>query len=69
MISDIELCNQLGFESRWLDHVDSYSLIRRDGSIEEGYVYAYKDQTKAFGNKSWVQVDNRGNITRISTIK
>ena len=63
------LYSALGLEPRWLDHVDKYTIPRRDGSMEEGYIYSYNDLNKSFGGITIVEVDLNGNITRKTTTK
>ena len=59
----------LGLEPRWLSYVDQFSIPNGDGSFEEGYSYAYEDMSKTYGRKSWVEVDNQGNIKRVIKTK
>lgn len=63
------LYDVLGLEPRWLSYVDKFSIPKGDGTIEEGYSYAYEDMSKAYARKSWVEIDNQGNIKRVIKTK
>ena len=62
------LYQQLGLDPRWLDEVDVFTMPDGNGNYDMGYIYNYDDCNK-FGNKTMVEVDRQGQITRKITFK
>lgn len=56
---------QLGLEPRHLHHVDSYTISNEFGNVEKGYMYAYKDDSCAFTQRTWAEVDELGRIKKV----
>lgn len=63
------LYSQLNLEPRWLSHVDSFSIDNKDGTFEEGYIYAYKDRSRDYARLSLVEVDKKGKIKKVIRTK
>jgi len=63
------LYDALGLESRWLDHVDSFELSDNKGFSQKGYCYTYVDNSKAYVQKSMVEVTTKGTITKVFRTK
>lgn len=57
------LYHALGLDPRWLDQVDEYAI-----GNESGYTYCY-DLDNRYGNKSLVEVNKQGQVTRKVTFK
>ena len=62
------LYQQLGLDPRWLDEVDVFTMPDGNGNYDMGYIYNYDDCNK-LGNKTMVEVDRQGQITRKITFK
>lgn len=60
---------QFNLEPRTLDHVDSFTMPDGKGFALTGYIYAYKDESKAYGNRTWIEVDSKGRVLRKTTVK
>lgn len=64
-----DLYTQLGLEPRMIDHIDAYSMPNADGTMEKGFMYAYVDDSRAFDNRYWIDVDEKGHTKRIIRTK
>lgn len=60
---------QLGLEPRTLHHIDAYTIPNADGTIDKGFMYAYMNEDRAFANKTWVEVNENGQLKRVINTK
>lgn len=63
------LYDAYGLEPRWLDHVDAFEMTNSKGRSQQGYCYTYVDKSKPFAQKSMVEVDRKGNVTKLFRTK
>ncbi len=63
------LYDALGLEPRWLDHVDAFEISDSKGLGQKGYCYTYVDKSKPYIQKSMVEIDQKGTITKIFKTK
>ncbi len=63
------LYQQLGLEPRWLTAIDEFEMEDLWGNLLDGFTLEYDDLSKTFGNKTWVETDKEGRVTRVTTTK
>lgn len=64
-----QLYMRLGLSPRTLASIDSYTQKSRNGYIEEGFVYTYRDRNKVYDNLTIVEMGKDGRIIKVVKTK